>query len=381
MSQFGISVPNTYQLAAGQTVPTGMDLLIATMNAMIPEVRRLFARRRYSVLEGLLVTPSGKITHGGGAYGVEQRIEVADKQIARGNRLYGTSTYMRSDYMRVKITPWIIDEVTWQMDSRELDRNRGNPMQILEIMDTEMQASLRGLLERLENQFLNCPTTLSDDLSHTGLLFWARGLNTGITSPGGGYNGIYAPLGDGTLTSQLSRGNTQCDASDPVNVRLRGWSATHDGAFTPLLIRQIRFALQQSDWRAPTFFPGIKGMPNRTWQQFRLYWDDQFANQYCDAVNQGPDDRDGNITPFYGDLKFGPAATVATPSLNNVANRPILGINHATTRLRCVANNWLAKSKTINDGNQPTVAKQLIWCQSTVDCEDPRLNFCLHTPR
>lgn len=381
MSQFGVTIPNTYQLAAGQTVPTGMDILIASMNAMVPGVRRLFGRRRYAVLESLLVTPSGKIQHGGGAYGVEQRIEVSDKNIARGNRLYGTSTYQRSDYLKVKITPWIIDETTWQMDSRELDRNKGNPMQIVDIMDTEMQASLRGLLERLEFQYLNCPTTLSDDLSHSGLLFWCRGLNTGVSSPGGGYNGVYALLGDGTLTPHLSRGNTQCDASDPINTRLRGWTFTHDGVFTPTLTRQIRFALQMSDWRTPTFFPGIKGESERKWEQFRIHWSDQLANAYCDAVNNGPDDRDGNISPFYGDLKFGPASTVATPSLNSVANTPIMGVNYGVTKLRTIAGNWLAKSGAIHDGNQPTVAKQLIWCQSCVDCEDPRMNWLGHTPR
>lgn len=381
MSQAGIVVPNIYQLSPGQTVPTSIDLAIATMNAMIPEVRRLFGKRRYSILEGLLVTPSGKVEHGGGEYGVEQRLEVADNNIARGNRLFGTAAYNQSDYLRVKITPWVIDEVTWQYDSKLMARNRGNPMRILELMDTAMQTSLRGLLERMENQFLGTPASTSDDLSHTGLLFWARGLNTNVDSPGGGYDGVYAPLGDGTLTSQLSRGNNQCDASDPINTRLKGWCFTQDGNFSPLLVRQIRYALQQSDWRAPTFFPGIMTEVNRSWQQFRIYWDDSFANSYADAVNSGPDDRNGNISPFYGDLKFGPAQTVATPSLNNVANRPILGINHAVTKLRTIAGEWMAKSPSIHDGNQPTVCKQLIWCQSCVDCEDVRSNFIGHTRR
>jgi hypothetical protein len=382
MSQFGLPLANTYQLATGQTVPAGTDLLASTMNAMIPEIRRLFSLRRYSVLQSLLITPSGKIEYDGGAYGIEQRLEVADNNgAARGNRLFGTSTYVQGDYIKVCITPWVIDETTWQYDERMMARNRGNPQQIVRLMDTEMQTSLRGLLNRLEAQFLGTPANASDDLSHTGLLWWCRGLNTGVSSPGGGYNGIYAPYGDGTYTPHISRGNTQCDASDPTNTRLRGWAFTHDGTFSPLLVRQMRYALQQSEWQAPLFFNGIQGEPDRQWAQFRIHWDDNFNAAYADAVNSGPDDRNGNISPFYGDLKFGPAMTVATPSLNNIATRPILGVNYAQTRLRTMAGEWLAKSPAIRDGNQPTVCKQLIWCQSAVHCDDVRSNWIGHARR
>lgn len=372
----GVSVPNVYQNS-----PTALDLAKLSMNHMPrANITRLFQTRKYAVLEGLLVTPSGKLDIDGGEYGVEQRLEVADNNNARGNRLYGTSTYKQVDVVRVKITPWIIDENTWSFDSREISRNRGSA-RIVNIMDTKQQACLRDLIERLEAQLLGTPVTLSDDLSHNGLLFWCRGLNTGKIQPEGGYNGIYAPLGDGTLTPQLSRGNLSCDASDPTNTRLRGWGFTYDGTYTPLLARQIRQAIDQSTWETPFFISGVKGQDTRRISQFRIYWPEAIGHSYADAVNQGPDDRDGNISPFYGDLKFGPAATVKTPKLNNVANLPILGVDHSVTKLKVIQGEWLAESESITDGDQPTVAKKLIWCQSTVDCDDVRRNFCGHTPR
>ena len=372
----GITVDNVYQNSN-----SAIDLAKLSMNAMPQSnITRLFTQRKYAVLEGLLVTPSGKIDTDGGEYGIEQRLEVADNRIARGNRLYGTSTYQQTDVVRVKITPWIIDEVTWSFDSRELARNKGKA-RIYNIMDTKKQSSLRDLVERLEAQLLGTPTTLSDDISHSGLLFWARGLNTGKVSPEGGYNGIFAPLGDGTLTSHLSRGNLSCDANDPTNTRLRGWAASYDGYFGPLLIRQIRQAIEQSSWETPSFIPGVLGPDKRPMSQFRVYWPEAIGHAYADAVNAGPDDRGGNASPFYGDLKLGPAATVKTPALNSVANSPIIGIDHSNTKLKCISGQWFAESESVNDGDQPTVAKQLIWCQSAVDCDDVRRNFCIHTAR
>ena len=388
MSSFpGLTINNQYQLTPGTTVPSSLDLTVNTMNAMTPDLRRLFLLRRYSVLEGLLVTPSGKIEHGGGAYGVEQRMAVTDNNAAaRGNRLFGTQVFNQQDYMRVKITPWVIDEVTWQYDSRLIARNQ-DAAQIVNMMNEPMQDSLRGLLNRLENQFVGTPASASDDVGHTGLLWWCRGLNTNVDNPNGSYDGVYSVYGDGTLTPQLSRGNASCDSSDPTNSRLRGWAFTHDGTYSTFLVRQMRYALQQSDWRTPTFFSGIQGPTDRQWAQFRIYWNDSLNNGYADAVNSGPDDRgngspeSGNMNPYYGDLKFGPAQTVPTPVLNGIAGSPILGVNHALTRLKIIRGQWLQKSGAIVDSNQMTVAKQLIWCQSCIDCEDVRSNWIGHTVR
>lgn len=372
----GITVDNVYQ-----TTNSAVDLAKSSMNSLQRgNIRRLFATRAYAVLLGLLVTPSGKLDAEPGSYGVEQRLEVADSNQARAGRLYGTSTYARNDVQRVKIVPWKIDEVTWGYDSKEMARNQGGA-QIVNLMQSIKQSALRALIERLESQFLGTITSLADLDNHTGLLFWCRGLATGKISTEGGYNGIYAPFNDGTLSAQLSPGNSSCDASDPTNYRLRGWSASYDGNMSPVLIRQIRQAIDQSNWQDPTFMAGILGMEKRSMSQFRVYWNEPLGHAYADAVNSGPDDRGGNASPFYGELQLGPAATVKTPKLNNIANYPILGVDHSVTKLKVLKGEWLRETEAVADTAQPTVAKQTIYCQSTVDCDDVRRNFCIHTPR
>ncbi|MCE2654761.1 MAG: hypothetical protein LW650_15380 [Planctomycetaceae bacterium] len=358
----------------GITSAQALDLVATTLNN-IPRgsFTQTFALNSYPVCE--LLFGGGRITADSGSRGREKRIRLAENESARGTRMYATQSYAQVDTMGTLFEPWVMHEAHYIIDKSEVARNRG-AAQIVDLVQTRRDACYESIANYFENRGLLPPDNAADDLNPKGLLFHCRPLAAGQVDPVGGFNGINAVFRDG-LTTSLVGG---IDASIPANSRLRNWAATHNGAIDPQLIRQLRTAVNRVGWRPPKNMK-LTGGDTTQRQQFAILWSQPFAEAYADMVNAGPDDRNGNASPFFGDLPFGPVTTYAVPALDSLAYQPICGVNMAFTKLVALRGEWMLEDEPVRGDGQRRVMKMGVDSQYCIMSENPRANFILHAPR
>ncbi len=360
----------------GISAAAALDLVATTLNE-IPRgsFTQTLALNAYPVCDRIFGS-SGRITADGGQSGREWRIRLTENESARGTRLYATQTYNQVDVMATLVEPWYMHEASYLIETAEVARNRG-AARIVKLVKTRRDACYESIANFFERRGLLCPDSASDDLNPRGLLFHCRGLAAGQVDPVGGFNGTTAIYRDGTTTSLVGG----LDATIAKNARLRNWAFTHNGAMDPGLLRQLRTAIMRVGFRPPRSMKldGPNTVVDRS--RFTIFWQQAIGEAYSDLVNTGPDDRNGNASPFWGDLPFGPVETVSTPALDNESNVPILGVNHNTTRVCVMSGQWLVEDEPIRSPTQRRLLVNGIDSQYTITNDNPRVNFIGHTPR
>lgn len=355
----------------GITTATALDLATTTLNELgrgsftstlryqsYPLAERLFGRRLKNIT--------------GGATGAERRIRLRENETARGTRMYATKTYRQTDLMATLLFPWVRTTADYVTEVSEMRRNKGGA-RIVDLIKTRREGAYESLANYFETRGFTTPDTPTDDLNPMGLLGHIVPLATGQVDPVGGFNGVTTTFGDGQ-TSTLIGG---LDRNIAANSRLRNWAFSHDGAITPALIRQLRTAIARVGFRAPS---GWKlGTGADTTQQrssmFTIFWNQILADAYADYVNNGPDDRNGNASPFFGDLPFGPVDTVGTPALDGVARSPILGVNFGQIEVAVCDGAWMVENEPMVHPEQHTTLLYNIDCEFTIRNHNPRAHF------
>lgn len=359
----------------GITASSALDLVTTTLND-IPRGSfiQTFAYNSYPICETLF--GSGRIAADSGSQGVERRIRLVENESARGTRLYASQSYAQIDTMGTFNENWVMHEAAYTIETAEVARNLG-AAQIVDLVRTRRDACYESVANYFENRGMLPPDSATDDLNPRGLLFHIRPLGTSAIDQVGSFGGTTAVFRDGATTSLV--GN-RLDATDPKNSRLRNWAATFNGVVDPLLIRQLRTAINRTGFRPPRNMK-LTGGETTNRSKFTIMWSQPLAEQYADYVNSGPDDRNGNASPFYGDLPFGPVDTVGVPILDNISYTPIIGVNLNFTKVVGLKGNWMVEDEPVRSPQQRRVMVMGIDSQYTVVCENPRANFILHTPR
>ena len=362
-------------MASGITIAQAGDLLTTTL-ARMPRGKFIntIKYQNYALCERFF--GDGKIRAKSGTR-YEMRTRLRENESARGVRLYQSVSRDVIDVMSRLWAEWCHAEGHASWDSRELLMNEGDSEdQILELIDTRRQGAYESMANFFEERGFFTPMNSSDDLNPLGVAYWVRPLGSAVTDPIGGFNGITAVYQDGTTTTTI--GGQDANLLD--NARLRNWAATiPSGEITPGVMDLIRVGMRRTNFRNPT---GFKLRENSGAKRKRcIYWSQDQADQYTRLVNLGPDDREGNLSPFSGDLPFMDADTCGAPILDNVANSPIYGINHNHLYVVTLKGAWMQEDKPVRDRDQRQVWTMGLDCSYQIFCDNPRSQFVIHTPR
>lgn len=360
-------------MAQGLSATQNLALLATTLNHYERDnFTSTFARDKYTVLAHML--RRNKLRKGTGAEGYELNIRVDENYSARGTRMYAKSTATQTDTIRRCLFPWVIDEASYVIESREMARNKGGA-RLVDLIKAREEECAESIANRLESAFLLPPANATDDLNPQGLMFHLRKLGTGQQAPTGGFFGQTALYGDGTTTNLFGGRH---DTTLARNSRLANYVFTHNGVFDSTLKRQLRRAMEKSEFRAPS---GIANLPASAPRDFAILLPDDLYFQYEDAVNSGPDDKQGNMVRFFGDLPFGPSVIKRTPSLNDVADVSILGVDFNSIELAVLEGQWMVKDEPTRAEGTRTTFVVGIDSQYAVVNRNPRGTFIGHTPR
>jgi len=354
---------------------TAMDLVKTTLdNLETQDYSETFAYQRYAVCEGLF--QSNRVPVSGGATGRQRRVRLGTEENARGTRLFATGALTVGNVMQTMYEPWVMFEAGMAYEVTEIARNRG-AAQIVDLVKTRRSAMWEDICNYFERRGMLGPDSSTDDLNPKGLLFHCRMLNTGVSDPSGGFNGTYGIFQDGTSTQTVAG----LDSSNTDFGRLRNWAWTHSGTLDAATLRQLRVAINRVNWRPPKMGKYAGKAKETDYKQFRVYWPQTFGEQYQEIVNAGPDDREGNFSPFWGDLPYGPVETVSTPVLDGVANYPIIGVDHGFTKVYASAGRWMVENDPLTDPTNHRIFNIWYDCDYLIACDEPRRNFVGHTVR
>jgi len=359
----------------GLSASAALDLVTTTLNE-IPrgDFIQTFRYSSYPVCEMLF--GSGKISADSGSIGVERRIRLVENESARGTRLYASQSYAQVDAMDFFVEPWVMHEASYVIETSEIARNTG-AAQIVNLVKTRRDSCYESVANYFERRGILPPDSATDDLNPKGLLFHVRPLGTNAVDPNGSFGGTTAVYLDGTTTTMVGG---RLDATAPRNSRLRNWAATHNGTIDPQTIRTLRTAVNRTGFKPPRNMK-FSGGDTTNRSKFAIMWGQPYAEQYADFVNAGPDDRNGNASPFWGDLPFGPVDTVAVPVLDDISYAPIVGINMNMTKVVGLKGSWLVEDEPVRSPDQRRVIVNGIDSQYAIMTENPRANFIIHAPR
>lgn len=364
-------------ISAGSPVinsTTAIDLVKTTLDKLEKKgFTETFKYRRYPVTENLF--QSNRLPVDGGATGVQKRIRLDAIENSQGTRLFATGQLQVKDVTQTMQHSWVMHEAGMAYETEEIARNSGDS-EIVNLVTVRRSAMWEDICNYFERRGLITPDASDDDLNPQGLLMHARMLGLNEEDTVGGFNGTTAVYQDGT-TSTLVGG---LDASVAKFNRLRNFAFTHNGVVDGTMLRQLRTAISRVDWRPPTMGQFANARAAQV-NQLKMYWQQSFSEQYGEIVNAGPDDRDGNASPYWGDLPYGPVDTISTPVLDGVANSPVIGIDHSVCGVVVLRGRWMVKDEPIRDPNNHRVFN--VWYDSTylIRCTDPRRLFCGHTKR
>jgi len=281
----------------------------------------------------------------------------------------------RVQVMAMMAAEWFHHEGKIMYDVRELAMNASDEERVIEWIKTQQDAEMEEICNYWELNGFLAPTSAGDTRFPLGMKYWIRGLGSGVTDIRGGFNGTTAVFRNGSTSSVV--GNI--DAAIPANERWRNWAFTHGGSLNMQTLRSMTTAMKRTRFAPP---PGMKGSTNTSGKsKLRVYWNQQFSEDYEEIVNRGPDDRNGNASPFSGDLMYRDVQTVATPALDSEADAPILGVNHNHLYVITLQNMWMQKDKPINDVDQRHVFTQGIDSSGQIVCDNPRSCWIGHAVR
>lgn len=303
---------------------------------------------------------------------LDTRIRLRPKGTARFTNLYEVTPNVQVDLMGVASTPWGHVEEKMEFDEREGWMNMGAE-RIVELMEERRSGCYESLYFLVEDALVATPQNANDHKALRGLPYWFPQLGDGVEDPVGGFNATTIRFADGS-TSTTCAG---IDASDPQNLRWRPWAATHNGRMDHFLVEQIRRAMTRTNFM---ILAELKGQGVESGGRSRLCMGHEFADQYENMVNLGPDDRGDDVIPITGGKLRGVPVT-RVPVMESLSYQPVWGFKTNKVYGRLLNGMWMRQGKAINDRNSTQVFTVPITGSCLVHCEDRRGGgFCIHAP-
>lgn len=318
-------------------------------------VDEIFQQDKYSVQDGS---------------SIEWTVVLDENGTARHTGLYATRNRNQKDAVRLGTARWCYADAYAAYEAHELTMNRGASAKA-KYIKTKYFGAYKSIANIIERRAVLTPEDANDTENPQGVAWWLSKLPSGTTDYVGGFNGKYAAYADGTTTSVIG-------GIDAVNEPLwRSYVVNHTGMNINTL-ESMRKANIFTDFRPPR---NVKEMYTGPASKRRVLWGLSFHAEYMRIINQGPDSRNGDYSPFNGDPSVFGVRPVPLPTLEGVAYNPIYCVDFANFKPVVHSDWWMKETSPMNDVDQPHVFIQQIDCQYNYQADNRRsLGYCLHEP-
>lgn len=323
----------------------------------------------YVVMGRLL---GGKKVPFDGGTRLQWQVKVQNSGTAVNTGLFDTDTVDIADVMKTADCPWAMQKCHFGYDERE-DSFQSDAETIVKVIQTRRHAAQVDLVELLENNFYQMPTSASDSvelLKPFGLPYWIVG--TGATSTFGFNGGNPAAFSSG--------------AGNLSSVTYPAWSngnATYSAVSKADLVRKWREAATKCEFKVPVPHPAVDS-GRSSWGFLTEYSVIQPLEELLESQN---DNLGNDLAPKDGVLMFRGNPVIWSPWLdqNSVTEPggltlvdPVYGINFAT--FECVfKSGWFMKdSPPIRSASSHNVWAVFTDTSQQFRCTNRRRNFVLH---
>ncbi len=293
---------------------------------------------------------------------VSMRVQLTQSGLARMVSLYEPTPNTVQDNLSEITAPWSFAERKAHWDRKEFEMNKG-PAEIVDLLKSRRVDAARDLVDLLEDQCWGVPESAADNKNTRGVPYWINFANDGVESFKPVFAGQTVRYGDGS-TGTLVGG---IDKADATLSNWRNLVATYTN-FNPSVLQQLRMMMRRMNFRVPSEVKSKLsgyGAP-----QFCIYTDLDIADEYEAMVNAGPDDRNGDLSPFNGDLAYKRVMWQATSALDGQAEAPIYLLDHE--RFYPVVMEWMRESDPVRDRSQIDTWTVAMTCWYQVVCNNCR---------
>lgn len=321
-------------------------------------LQEVFQQDRYTVRDG---------------QSIEWTVVLDDNGTARHVKLYQRAQDRnRRDVVRLATQRWVYAEAEAYYEAHELTMNRG-ASQKAKYIKTQYFAAYKGLANMLERRAIASPDDANDDINPHGISWWLSLAPGGTEDYTGSFTGYTCRYGDGTTT--FVKGGLN-GTTDPL---WANWCANRVTTGLDLgTMHTMRRGMIFANFVPPTSIKEIFRGPNAKW---RVLWSLTDQADYEQLVNAGPDNRNGDLSPFKNMVTFRGVPTIGLPTLENAAYSPIYVVNLAHFYPVVHSEWWLKEDEPMRDVDQRHVFVQGIDCQYNYMADNIReAGFTLCTP-
>jgi hypothetical protein len=244
---------------------------------------------------------------------------------AKMTGLYANDSIVFGDVTDLLVVPWRQMTTNWAFDEAEILHNKGEA-RIFDIMMPRREAAKLDLLELIESQAWQAPTSSTDTDNLFGIPYWV------VKNATTGFNGG-APSG-WTLVGNLNPSTTRNHKNYTFTYALTGGVSKTD------LFPKLRTALRKTKFTEVTDLAGYRDMK----KTLRLYLNEATLTAFETAVeaqneNLGNDLAPydaasgkgiGGVSEYDGDLTFRRKPLIYTEALDSDTTNPLYFIDHST---------------------------------------------------
>ena len=345
----------------GVTVDNIPDVLTATLENLPQrgEIELALKYRNYPICDQWFRGGKKQVT---GGEKISRRIQLRSNGSARHVDLYEVTGNEQVDTMEKIEAPWVHVEAKFHIENHEVLFNK-SAAQIVDLVKSRRLAAYQDYVDEIEAKLWASPDDSGDTKHPYGVAYWCNFLETGVTDPTGGFNGKTVVYGDGTTSTSVGA----IDGNNTLNSRWRNWAATYTD-INATFIDTLRNTVDEVDFEVPISLRDLyKGRASRT----RIYSSKATRRKYQKLVNAGPDDRNGDLEPAFGNmLTFMRVPWIGVSALDGVSYSPVYVLDHQHFFPYVLEDMWMKEGKPMTDRSQRHV--------HTVGIDGSYQAFCLN---
>lgn len=299
---------------------------------------------------------------------IERNIILDTSGNAKHVRLYQKTPINVSDVQQKITAPWVQIQTHWSIERREALRNRA-PARYIELIRSRRVDATLDKANLLEQRAWQTPQSSSDDLNPRGIPYWVTKAQTSVDSQG--FIGYTVRYGGGT-TSTTKGG---IDGSLSANTKWRNYAATYS-AINADFVKKLRRAFISTNFKSPM---SVKDLEKGPKSKFRLYMGLDELSELEDLTTKANENIGSDLDKFAGNIMFRGIPIIYTPVLDDDADNPCYGINHAKFFPIVLEGDWMREGDPMFDVEQHNVMTTFIDGSYQFFCNNVREGgFVLH---
>lgn len=314
------------------TLDTIQDIIVSTQsNLGKAEFSDNASTYQEYVLVDRLIRPEHKIYSGG--KDLRRNALMKTGGSAENVGLYGTSQVTQRQGLKYAITPWFNTTANYAIDRREITANSGAE-EIVDLVTARRAMATIDMVEKLEINGWNAPTSSSDDLTPRGIPYWI------VKNASEGFNG-------GNPSGFSDCGGIDSSAfSGWNNYTAQYATANHDD-----MVRKLRKAYTLTGFVSPA----SANIPAPIARRFLLAANYTVVSAMEEIGEQQNDQLGNDIASMDGVVMFRKQPVIWVSYLDSDTSNPIYGLDLNTWKLGFLQGEYMREETFKPDQDQHTV--------------------------